>query len=300
MKAIKRRKRHTTADIRKAFADLPPIKFVNEHLVPERLAQSLRRALRDVVVQRKGLSNPQWKVMRLRDVKERSDKELHDTFDRFFETLFDEMGPTITDSYFPRYSFNFQPPKRRPLQLIIAWRRICRRQLHQGKGEVHYSPRRPTVELSNGGKYIIGFRKHAIDRLCDRLVTTEKWRATSEAFAYLHDMQNVEPKGMAGFYVWYPCQKWELYNWLYEVIYKKKPGPRTCVREAWCPADIVGKFFVARTMLHPAMKVPGINASILTVSHLRAGNQWALEEFGRLNGKQAQFAEADKDVFADD
>ena len=92
--------------------------------------------------------------MRLRDVKERTDKELHDTFDKFFETLFDELGPTITDSYFPRYCFNFQPPKRRPFQLIIAWRRICRRELHQGKGAVYYSPRRPAVELSNGGKYI--------------------------------------------------------------------------------------------------------------------------------------------------
>ena len=113
-------------------------------------------------------------------------------------------------------------------------------------------------------------------------------------------MQNVQPKGTAGFYVWYPCHKWEFYRWLYEAIYEKKPGPRTCVREAWCPADIVGKFFVARTMLHPAMTVYGINNNILTTSHLCAGNKRALEEFGRLNGKQSQFAEADEAVFADD
>lgn len=130
-------------------------------------------------------------------------------------------------------------------------------------GTIYYSRRKPTIDI-NGARKIVAFSKHAIERICERL--TPRWNASygalGDVFAFLDQCLHFEPCRLYGgqsafsfFDAIYEGSIQQLY--VTKVLGKENLNPklgRPYYRLGYCPADIEGDFFRARTLLLPGFQ----------------------------------------------
>ena len=124
------------------------------------------------------------------------------------------------------------------------------------KGTIYSSSSKPTIVTSEGTK-TVGFRYHAIQRICDRVVPT--WRTYTglgDAFAFLNTCKYFEPvclsNGHLAFTFYEMCvDRFRSNRYFEEIIGGKKGGNKYYFRVGYCPADVDGDYVAARSLLIP-------------------------------------------------
>lgn len=127
-------------------------------------------------------------------------------------------------------------------------------------GTIYYSRHEPKVTI-DGVPKVVGFSRHAIEQTCERIVPT--WRnyaGLGDAFAFFSTCVYFEPcvlpSGQRAFTFYEPCDVpgFFLHTYAEQVAGISGEASGCCVRIGYCPADVSGDFFVARTLLPPGFR----------------------------------------------
>ena len=137
------------------------------------------------------------------------------------------------------------------------------RSLCQAKGRygtIYYSRRKPTLRIDGVDK-VVGFSRHAIERICERI--RPRWityAGLGDAFAYFDQCVYFERHnlhdGQLAFTFYDQCCNppfWS-HQYVVQVLGEDNVKPREgkCYyRVGYCPAEIEGDFVVAKTLLFP-------------------------------------------------
>jgi hypothetical protein len=143
---------------------------------------------------------------------------------------------------------------------VLVFRALLR---HKTKyGTVYYSSLKPTIKINNND-YIVGFTRHATQRICERAIFDwQTYSGTNNAFIYLDryiKFDLVEDSGSYGrkyFITFYEKCSHESGTMIYlnEVLNKNVNDFNYCFRIGYCPIGLNDNFACAITLLTPGMK----------------------------------------------
>lgn len=126
-------------------------------------------------------------------------------------------------------------------------------------GTIYHSKHLPKIEVDGQNK-IVGFSKHAIKQICERLT----YEAGVDVYSWAHDVFSffeqctyfepvTLPNGQLGFTFYAECGK-GCFNWRYvEEVWAGdiEDDYNYYFRMGYCPAEVDGDFVVAKTLLYP-------------------------------------------------
>lgn len=134
------------------------------------------------------------------------------------------------------------------------------RQQSGQNGIIYYSRRRPTLDV-DGVPKIVGFSRHAIERVCERVVPRwENYAALGDAFAFfdqcLHFERSDLHSGHLAFTFFANCTKgFVCQHFVDEVLGRSiDDGENFYHRVGYCPAVVEGDFVKATSLLPPGFR----------------------------------------------
>lgn len=150
------------------------------------------------------------------------------------------------------------------VQLLVGGRtiRVYFRSISRQKGRlgtIYHSRHRPTITV-DGHTVIVGFSRHAIERICERVVP--RWytyNGLGSVFAFLDQCQSFEradlSDGQLAFTFYDNCRKGFFSgNYVRQILRQEEEVDRYCYRVGYCPAVIEGGYLRATTLLYPGYK----------------------------------------------
>ena len=167
------------------------------------------------------------------------------------DALFDRIGQANLARFIPFSDIQLLP---RPQTWQVRLRSL--RTQRSKHGTIYYSKYRPKLTV-DGAERVVGFRAHAVHRICDRVV--REWRSyggLGDAFAYLYGCMYFEdttlPDGQQAFTFYDHCLTGTVSEaYTREILEQERARPRQYYRVGYCPADVEGDFIVGRTLLPP-------------------------------------------------
>jgi hypothetical protein len=144
-----------------------------------------------------------------------------------------------------------------PNSILISFRSLLDAKTSGGK--CYYSRRKPTLHI-DGRERIVGFSRHAIERIYERSVSD--WRTfggSGDAFALLENcvyFEDCSEKfGGPCFTLYNPCKPNLPFGDLPRLLLgEDDPRKRYYFRVGYCPAVVEGDFVKAKTLLFPGMR----------------------------------------------
>lgn len=134
------------------------------------------------------------------------------------------------------------------------------RQQSGRNGIVYYSRRRPSLDI-DGVPKVVGFSRHAIERVCERIVPRwENYAALADAFAFFDQCLHFEKcelhNGQLAFTFFAECKDGYLSEqFVNEVLGRQiENGQNFYYRVGYCPAVIEGEFVKATSLLPPGFR----------------------------------------------
>lgn len=170
------------------------------------------------------------------------------------EAVLRAIPESVFDSYFPYHNIFIMPDARRANALTLMVRSL--EQAKTPGGTAYYSPQKPTVETPHAHR-VVGFYRHAVQRVCERTVRNWKsYAGMNDAFAYLHDCVYYEPwhdGERLGFTLYEHCTPFtsDYVDRILGKEHEKANDYYHCV--GYCPAVEAGELLVATTLLSPGM-----------------------------------------------
>jgi hypothetical protein len=143
-------------------------------------------------------------------------------------------------------------------KIIVQFRSLI--EVGEGKNPYYYSRRKPTIEV-DGKRYIVAFRKHAVDGICNRI--SPYWTTyggLGDAFSYLEECRYFERclllDNHPAFTFFDKCadERFWQHNYVKLVLGKENLNlskGQPYYRVGYCPFDLIDGFIVARTLLFP-------------------------------------------------
>jgi len=180
------------------------------------------------------------------------------------------------------------------VQALVGGRKVClkfrslRRQPSSG-GTIYFSRRRPTIDIDGESK-IVGFSRHAIERICQRIVPRwQTYAGLGEAFAFFDQCIQFDRCDLHGgrlaFTFYAQCAKGfasEFY--VDEVLGCSIDDARFFYhRVGYCPAVIEGDFIKAITLFPPGYRGTPEYGSILQAEINRAEKDSLIQEAAFIN-----------------
>lgn len=164
-------------------------------------------------------------------------------------------------------------------------------------GTIYYSRRQPTLDV-DGQTKVVGFSRHAIERISERMCP--RWTTYSghgDVFAYFDQCVRFERRdlhdGQLAFTFYDACHDdrfWQ-YQYVQDVLGEDQVDPakgKCYYRVGYCPAEIEGKFVVAKTLLFPGyLRTPEYGA-IVHSSASQTERQELLEKSRHLDAAYLQ------------
>lgn len=140
-------------------------------------------------------------------------------------------------------------------QIVVSFRSL--RQAKGPGGTIYYSRFKPLLTI-DGENRIVGFSRHAIERICQRIVPRwDTYLGLGDAFAFFDQCVYFErsdlPDGQLAFTFYALCRK-GFFHWRYV---EETLGPDVeddghyYYRVGYCPAVVEGDFAKAKTLLFP-------------------------------------------------
>jgi hypothetical protein len=171
------------------------------------------------------------------------------------QAVFNCIPPTKREKFFPFNDVRFFPKRNHVSCIFRSLSRVKGR-----GGTIFYSRHRPTLAI-DGVPKVIGFSKHAIERICERIKPRWKqsYAALGDVFAFFDQCRLFETcelhDGQPAFTFFDECAKgyWS-YQYVREVLGEENLDPREgrpYYRVGYCPAVIERDFTVAKTFLLP-------------------------------------------------
>lgn len=171
------------------------------------------------------------------------------------------------EEYLPFNLLQFVPDPRTG-SIVVAFKSLKTEQSDHGR--IYFSANRPTVSV-DGVDLVVGWRRHAIDRLRTRLLYKHRdIEQASEAFWYLHrlahfelcELSDAEGKRQPAFSFFNNCVEGFASGKIASSVLGEFPqSGRWFYRLGYCSYDIEGKFIVARMVLFPGYsKTPEYSA----------------------------------------
>jgi hypothetical protein len=245
----------------------------DKSLVPEEFVTEVIDCLKNIRLNDRSLFNTSEERV-FKSMKETGIKEIkerfweNDTTEEKFSVsyLLFKMAETVYGllnkknillKYIP-YAHAFIIPAKK--EFVVVFRALLK---HRSSfGTAYYSPSRPIIRI-NGKEYVVAFSRHAIERVCERLVSDyPTFSGANTVFLYLercirYDLveapDGTEDKYLITFYG--PCSTLSG-NMFYatEVLGAVEDHANYGYRLGYCPIEINGDFACATTLLTPGMK----------------------------------------------
>lgn len=195
----------------------------------------------------------------------------------FTKELFEELaGDPVTQAMWAiklgQIIFNYIPKDRllayipfNDVQVLFGGRDIylkfrSLRQQSGANGIIYYSCRRPALDI-DGVPKIVGFSRHAIERVCERIVPRwENYAALGDAFAFFDQCLHFERcdlyDGQLAITFFAECSKGYLSEaFVDEVLGRQiEDGQNFYFRVGYCPAAVEGDFVKAISLLPPGFR----------------------------------------------
>lgn len=277
MRKNKKRTKLSKDKLKTAMAGLP--RFIHTGKPPEALTKAFNRSYRSLATDPSKLSLKQKTL--LRDGTNSSDERFQ---------LFRDLPSWIIDGMNERTVLHHSPPWTAKTKLNsakrfeVVWSRIFSTDV--GSRTIYHWPSKPPVSI-NGGTYIAGFGTHAILRLSERL-GLESTNSGRFMLVSLMRCPSIEIAG-GGFWIWVPVVDGTVSALLARGLLVTEQPERYEFRLAYCPVEFLGKFAFAKTALSPAMRVDGINSSLVDPRALANANMRAWGEAEKLHNRLPLF-----------
>ena len=186
------------------------------------------------------------------------DLQLGEYFGRY---VMDRMTAEQIATFFPFYDFEFHAhDDTRSIEVTFT----ALEMLPMQGGNAYYAPSRPTIHIDDMAK-VVAFRKHAIDRIRERIYAGElDYRRTGSFHQRLQEHHLFEPrvlyKGQQAFAFWTRARTGILYRNSNGLRFIRELVPKCDSRKdywyllGYCPVTIHHGFAVAQTLLYPGFK----------------------------------------------
>lgn len=170
--------------------------------------------------------------------------------------IFEKLPKDKIGAYLPYNDFRLFPIENK---IIVQCRGLKKSNSSQGK--IYYSFLKPKVKV-NGNEYIVAFSKHAIERICLRILPVSiDYFSLGDMYAYLEENTYFEictlRNGNPAITFWDTCVSKDF--WHYRVYVEEILGKENLIlgkgnpyfRVGYCPIAFDGEFVVATTLLFP-------------------------------------------------
>jgi len=268
----KRSKKRKKPNPREVTRDLPGVHHIGPSGIPSELVEEFDHAYRTIAIARSGLTATQWRLLGKLDYV--SDARMQ-AIVKLPGLIIDAMNESIIKRHCPPCESSCDFDSRQRLE--VTWNRVTSAEIK--KKLIYHWPERPTIPI-NGGNYVAGFSVHSMLRMLERLdLESNRGRMN---LARAMKCTDIEVDGQ-GFWIWTPIgTNGRAAEAVKSLIGTTQPEMYR-MRIAYCPVEFLGKFAVASTALHPAMKVSGINANLVAFKNVFEQSERALSELRQLH-----------------
>lgn len=175
---------------------------------------------------------------------------------RLGQLVFDRIPRNSLLRYVPFNDVVIQPEGN---DIVVRFRSLLRAKGR--RGTIYYSKYRPTLEI-DGVPRVVGFSKHAIERICLRRCSGwDAYAGLGDAFGFFHECLYYERsdlyKNQLGFTFYDKCEAPPFWTCLYSEVLGSGvdlSSGKFYYRVGYCLADIDGDFIKAISFLYPGYR----------------------------------------------